>query len=96
MKNKSVGKTVTRSSKLVAAFLAVGIALLPAADARAGSSKPKVTDVVAHTMIPGGAATRMLLVKAGAKRFLLLGFSSRAGVEVLDVTDTSQPRALAT
>lgn len=94
MRDTSVGTLCTMFCKLSATFLALGILFSPAAEAGGASKKPKATDVVAHTVIPGGPVTRMLLVKGGGKRFLLLGFSSPASVEVLDVTDSSQPQAL--
>jgi hypothetical protein len=96
MKNSANQKSCKGVSKFTAAILAVGITLAPVVDANAGSEKPdgKPTDVVAHVELSGGPATRMLLVKKGSKRFLLVWLSSSAGVAVLDVTDSSRPRAL--
>ena len=98
MKNDLHQKSSNKVSKFTAAILAVGIALAPMVEAKAGSKKSEAqpTDVIAHIELSGGPTTQILLVKKGSKRFLLLGLSSSAKVAVVDITDSSKPLILDT
>lgn len=83
-------------SRAAIAMVAIGIAAAPALHAKPNSKNTSgnLANVVAHVELPGGPATRMLLVKKNGKEYLVLGLDSSARVAILDVSEPGQPRTI--
>jgi hypothetical protein len=79
-------------------IVATGIAATPSVHAKPSSKATagNPANLVAHVELSGGPATRMLLVKKNGKEYLLLELDSSSQVAILDVSDPSQPRTMAT
>jgi hypothetical protein len=80
------------------AIAAIGIAAAPAVHSKSNSKKTAATpaNVVAHVGLSGGQVTQMWLVKKNRKEYLVLGLDSSPCVEIVDVSEPSQPRTVDT